>query len=176
QNRRKLAKKNTFANREVKSTKCNIALEQGSASNLGRGPVFFLATRWRARVWVAAYLDAALGAVMAKSDRAPKRVMGDVILAFERLLSDSCYTNTSITSPGNFFGSSIKYLNNVIYPRASCIILCYLRPACLYFTCNKPSKTTMCLMFDCVRKVVDSQVCYSVKVSKFQPVSPLASR
>src|SRR4029434_7894721 len=37
-------------------------VKQGSASNLGHGPVFFLATRWRARVWVAAYLDAAIGA------------------------------------------------------------------------------------------------------------------
>ena len=34
-----------------------------------------------------------------------KRGPGDVILAFERLLSDSCYTNGSITSPGHFFGS-----------------------------------------------------------------------
>src|SRR4029434_10700011 len=103
---------------------------------------------------------------MVKSDRVPKRPIGDVILAFDRLLSDSCYTNVSITS---------DYLINAIYPRASRIILRYLRPACLYFTCNKPSKTTMCLMFDCVRKVVDSQLCYSVKVSTFQPVSPLAS-
>src|SRR4029434_8072002 len=62
----------------------------------------------------------------------------------------------------------IKYLNNAIYPRASIIILFYLRPACLYFTCHKPSKRTMCLKFDCVRKVVDSLVCYSVKVIKFQ--------
>ena len=37
-------------------------LDQGSASNLGRGPVFFLGTRWRARVWVTAYLDTAIGA------------------------------------------------------------------------------------------------------------------
>src|SRR4029434_10359677 len=28
-----------------------------------------------------------------------------------------------------------------------------------------------CLMFDCVRKVVDSLVCHSVKVSEFQQVS-----
>ena len=38
-------------------------LYQGSASNLVRGPVFFLVTRWRARVWVTAYLDAAIGAL-----------------------------------------------------------------------------------------------------------------
>ena len=109
-----------------------------------------------------------------------KKCPGDVILAFERLLSDSCYTNASITSPGYFLEVTdlhcIKYLNNAIYPRPSRIILRYLRPAFLYFTCNKPSKTTMCLMFDCVRKVVDSLVCYSVKVSTFQQVSPLASR
>ena len=37
-------------------------IRQGLASNLGRWPVFFLATKWRARVWVAAYLDAAIGA------------------------------------------------------------------------------------------------------------------
>ena len=103
-----------------------------------------------------------------------KKCPGDVILAFERLLSASCYKNASITSPGHFLEVThwrcIKYLNNAIYPRASRIILRYLRPACLYFTCNKPSKTTMCLMFDCVRKVVDSLVCHSVKVSKFQEV------
>src|SRR4029434_4242676 len=85
----------------------------------------------------------------------------------------------ALRHPGSFWKSDwccIKYLNNVIYPRPSRIILRYLRPACLYFTCNKPCDTTMCLMFDCVRKVVDSLVCYSVKVSTFQPVSPLASR
>src|SRR4029434_1662534 len=93
-------------------------------------------------------------------------------LAFERLLSDSCYTNASITSPDTFLEVTdlrcITYLNNAIYPRESPIILLYLRPACLYLPCHKPSKTTMCLMFDCVRKVVDSLVCYSIKVIKFQ--------
>ena len=44
------------------ATRFSDTIGQGSASNLGRGPVFFLATRWRARVWVAAYLDAAIGA------------------------------------------------------------------------------------------------------------------
>ena len=33
-----------------------------------------------------------------------------------------------------------------------------------------------CLMFDCVRKVVDSLVYHGVKVSKFPEVSPLPSR
>src|SRR4029434_10319533 len=95
-----------------------------------------------------------------------KKSPGDVILAFERLLSDSCYTNVSISHPGSFWKSDI--LNNAIYPRASRIILRYLRPACLYLTCHKPSKTTMCFMFDCVRKVVDSLVSYSIKVIQFQ--------
>src|SRR4029434_1978052 len=101
-----------------------------------------------------------------------KRGPGDVTLAFERLLSDSCYTNACITSPDPFLDVTdlrcIKYLNNAIYPRASPIILLYLRPACLYLTCHKPSTTSMCLMFDCVRKVVDSLVSYSIEVIKFQ--------
>src|SRR4029434_720998 len=42
-------------------------------------------------------------------------------------------------------------------------LVAYL-PSCFVLCCT-------CLMFDCVRKVVDSLVCHSVKVSKFQEVS-----
>src|SRR4029434_2369057 len=112
------------------------------------------------------------GALSWKKVSGCQKGSGSCNIGFERLLSDSCYTNACITSPDTFLEVTdlrcIKYLNNAIYPSASPIILLYLRPACLYLTCHKPSKTTMCLMFDCVRKVVDSLVIYSIKVIKFQ--------
>src|SRR4029434_3817205 len=64
---------------------------------------------------------------------------------------------------------SVGILRYVRLPEAAQLLLSAELVSSLFAVCFVLCCT--CLMFDCVRKVVDSLVCHSVKVSEFQQVS-----